>query len=671
MEDGNGSKIGNWLSKFDENTAYCNSCKKTINISYTGKNALLKHSISKTHQQSVNLLSEEIENPSITDNQHANENQEQDYTLDENICKAEILWSIATAEHDIPFATNDHATKLFPKMFPDSAIASGFKCCRTKTTYIVKDGIAVANLEKLKEKLKDKTFSILIDESNKNYGEKYFCIMVKYYDEELKVIQIKFLDLKKCNKSNADNLTRVVVECFEEHNLKWDNLIQIMSDSCSIMRGIHKGVVSQLKNKYAKHVIDIGGCSLHHVSNACEHGLKELFRYEALESFVQDASSFFSFHVEYAEKLQDLQKALDINEHKILKYCSVRFLSIYPVVNRILEQFQALEKMFIEDIPKYDPKIKQQHRFQRITEAIKCKYTLPTLYFIQFSLEIYQKYEKLFQRDSPTIHIMYSKQVDLFRNTLLQFCRFELIENIKNDKDLITFDFKDKKHVLPIEKINIGIKARGSISRFTNTEKNVFLEGVKQYYIKLSEQLLKNLSLSNSFLANLEFLNPISRTIESEKKVLSCAQKLPPGANIGHKEIDALSTEWKNLVLENIPKNWYTDEVQKYKPLDYYWSKVFDIKDCNNEVKYPVLSKVVKSCFSIAEANANVERLFSQITHILQKERKCLNLDTVKGILYSKEVCLDVEIDDQLMFNAKVARSRYTAQLSLQQPIMI
>ena len=262
---------------------------KKINIAYTGKNSLIRHSESKVHKRKINLESEEIEHPTTTDQQATNETIVQNDTLDDKICKSEILWSIATAEHDISFVTNDHVTKLFPKMFPDSAVAAGFKCCKTKSTYIIKDGIAVANLEKLKEKLTDKVFSILIDESNKNYAENFFCIMVKFYDE-LKGIQIVFLDLKKCNKSNSDNLTRIVVECFQEHNLPWGNLIQVMSDSCSIMRGIHKGVVTQLRNKYAKHIVDIGGCSLHHVSNACEHALKELFRFEALEDFVQDAS---------------------------------------------------------------------------------------------------------------------------------------------------------------------------------------------------------------------------------------------------------------------------------------------------------------------------------------------------------------------------------------------
>lgn len=559
-------------------------------------------------------------------------------------------------------------TKLLPKMFTDSAIAAGFKCCKQKSTCIIKDGIAVANLEKLKENLEDKVFSIMIDESNKNYAEKFFCIMVKYYDE-LKGIQIRFFDLKKCNKSNSDNLTKAVVECFEEHNLQWANLIQVMTDNCSVMRGIHKGVVTQLQNKYAKHIIDIGGCSLHYVSNACEHALKELFRFEYLEEFAQDTSTFFSYHVEYAEKLQELQIALNINEHRILKYCSVRFLSIYDVVNRLIEQFQALKKMFVEDIPRNNPKVSRQTRTQRICVAIECKFTLPSLYFIQFSLEKFQEYEKLFQRDSPTIHIMYSKQLDLFRNTLLQFCKFEVIEKINNAKDLINFDFKAKKNIKPIETINIGIKTKECISKFTNNEKSVFLEGVKQYNLKLCEQLINNLSLSNVFLSNLEFLNPLSRSIENENKIMYCAKKLPPGANIGHKELDALSTEWKYLVLEKIPKDWYLDEVQKYKPIDSYWGRIFMMKDSDNEVKYPVISKVVKICLSIAEANANVERIFSQVTHIIKKERNCLNLDTVKGILHSKEVCYDAKIDDRLIYNVKAASSRYKARLSLKKDL--
>ena len=111
-----------------------------------------------------------------------------------------------------------------------------------------------------------------------------------------------------------------------------------------------------------------------------------------------------------------------------------------------------------------------QPRVQRIVTAMNNKYTLPTLYLIQFSLEIFQKYEKLFQRETPTIHLLYDKQVDLFRNTLLQFCKIEIIEKIK-DKELTNFEFSKSKNQLSYDKIIVGIKAKELITKFTNQER--------------------------------------------------------------------------------------------------------------------------------------------------------------------------------------------------------
>ena len=135
-----------------------------------------------------------------------------------------------------------------------------------------------------------------------------------------------------------------------------------------------------------------------------------------------------------------------------------------------------------------------QPRVQRIVAAMNNKYTLPTLYLIQFSLEIFQKYEKLFQRETPTIHLLYDKQVDLFRNTLLQFCKIEIIEKIKDDKELTNFEFSKSKNQLSYDKIIVGIKAKELITKFTNQERDVFLFGVKEIYINLCDHLLKNLS---------------------------------------------------------------------------------------------------------------------------------------------------------------------------------
>ena len=61
--------------------------------------------------------------------------EDNDNTIDTRIAKAEILWSLLCAEHDLSFLVNDHKTHIFSEMFSDSTIAAGYKCSRTKIYY--------------------------------------------------------------------------------------------------------------------------------------------------------------------------------------------------------------------------------------------------------------------------------------------------------------------------------------------------------------------------------------------------------------------------------------------------------------------------------------------------------------------------------------------------------
>jgi hypothetical protein len=57
--------------------------------------------------------------------------------MQHKIMSAELMFTNFLVEHDIPFAAANHAGDLFKKMFPDSKIAKGFQCGRTKTTALV------------------------------------------------------------------------------------------------------------------------------------------------------------------------------------------------------------------------------------------------------------------------------------------------------------------------------------------------------------------------------------------------------------------------------------------------------------------------------------------------------------------------------------------------------
>ena len=54
------------------------------------------------------------------------------------VLEAEIKFGYFLGERHLAFRLPDHASKLFPSMFPDSAVAKDFKCSRTKTTAVLK-----------------------------------------------------------------------------------------------------------------------------------------------------------------------------------------------------------------------------------------------------------------------------------------------------------------------------------------------------------------------------------------------------------------------------------------------------------------------------------------------------------------------------------------------------
>ena len=166
QDDGtNNEPISKWFSKANEYQARCNLCNCTFNIGNKGISSIKRHASQKNHKAKsakeaakVNVSRESTSISDLVDSEPStsadnnislsstistdNSFNGQQLTLDEQTHVAEAMWSALVAEHNIAFSTSDHATKIFHKMFPDSSIAAGFKCSRTKTNYTIVDGIA-------------------------------------------------------------------------------------------------------------------------------------------------------------------------------------------------------------------------------------------------------------------------------------------------------------------------------------------------------------------------------------------------------------------------------------------------------------------------------------------------------------------------------------------------
>ena len=119
--------------------------------------------------------------------------------------------------------------------------------------------------------------------------------------------------------------------------------------------------------------------------------------------------------------------------------------------------------------------------------------------------------------------------------------------------------------------------------------------------------------------------------------------------------------EGKHLVLEDIPE---IPKINNHIPVEEYWKAILEINE-EGEPKFPLIKRVVQFTRSIAEANADVERLFSQILHIINKNRNMLEMHTLRGLLITKNYiqttgsCLNFKIDESMMANIHASHSRY------------
>ena len=141
-------------------------------------------------------------------------------SLQDDITAAELYFTTFIAEHNLPFLAADHFTKLCKSMFPDSKIADGFSCGRTKTTAIVKYALAPVFTAKVVNICRTSPFTLLCDAGNDQFGKKCFAIMVRVWDESREQAVTRFLAMLVHNVSTAEALFDAInseFECHETH----------------------------------------------------------------------------------------------------------------------------------------------------------------------------------------------------------------------------------------------------------------------------------------------------------------------------------------------------------------------------------------------------------------------------------------------------------------------
>ena len=89
-----------------------------------------------------------------------------------------------------------------------------------------------------------------------------------------------------------------------------------------------------------KGLIDLGSCTLHAVHNAFGKGIEQYGK--DIDNLCVDLHTLFKYSAARREDYKDTQIEFELPEHAFQQHTEVRWLSLGPVLKRILEQRDAI-----------------------------------------------------------------------------------------------------------------------------------------------------------------------------------------------------------------------------------------------------------------------------------------------------------------------------------------
>ncbi|XP_068990425.1 zinc finger BED domain-containing protein 5-like [Neodiprion pinetum] len=617
-----------WLarSKINERHFHCKVC----NADYTtvgGRSNLLKHRKSSKHVQRATTLRKQ---PVINNQSFKRERQ-----VSHQIKYSEIRIAAFMVEHNIALNTADHLTKLIKAISPDSEVAKGISCSRTKCTKIVQNVTGYSQFEQIVQCLQTTKFSLLVDESTDVSATKHLALVVRFFNNGR--INDVFLALIPTPIVTAQALYDHVIAFFKKHNIPYkSNMIGFASDGASNMFGTHHSL-SVLLKKDIPHLF-LMKCICHSFALCANYACEKLPR--VIEDIARDVFNYIQHSYKRLSVLKQFQEFLGLKPHKLLHPSQTRWLSLLQVVKRLLEQYDALILFFTDAV--YEDKVLAA---DMILSRLKEKYVKIHLQFLEYVLPYFTNLNLEMQSEETKIHQLYSRVSTVYKTLLNCFLKSDYVRNTAVER--IVFD--NPHNFVVIEEVYLGAKVTASIS---NGSHGLSLEQLSdfrlrclQFYIEACKQLVKRFNFQDPNLQVFKELGFLDSTqMRSHNSIAPLASKFP---NLVHENaLNDLDSEWREL--KNLEIN-----VPLAPSIDY-WETVSKLKLGDGSVKFHHLSDFVRNLHCLPHSSAAVERIFSQIQLNKTKVRNRLEAETLSGILHTKTLigndqCFDFVVNPNVI----------------------
>ena len=224
---------------------------------------------------------------------------------------------------------------------------------------------------------------------------KVFCVNVRFLEGSRSEPVTRFYRLIPVEEGDANGLFNHLKNALEEDDLAWERVTGYASDGENLMQGQNDSVLTRMRD--AAPELFVLKCYCHTFHLVAEHASKALSK--TADQLVHDVYNYFKLSPNRQKSLARLQHFVEVQAHKILKPCQTRWLLVAQCVQRILEQWPALESFFTAE----SFENKSPHA-DRILQALKSPYVKATLEFSSFVLGDLTGLNVMFQSNGFHLH---------------------------------------------------------------------------------------------------------------------------------------------------------------------------------------------------------------------------------------------------------------------------
>lgn len=323
-----------------ETTVLCSICQSVFSILSGGRTSRKEHEGTTKHKAA---LTARASSSSVTDFFHKVEPTQNEYDL----ALQEGIYAYHTVRHNHSFRSMDCTSNLNKKFSNPK-----FACARTKCEAIVTNVFAPWANDELIKDLKDVQYvSLSVDTSN-NRHVKLLPVLVRYFKayEGSSCVQTKLVDFVELKGETSEHIAAEIINVMNKYGIE-NKVVALSADNTNTnFGGLHRhgreNVHTKVKMSLRREVIGLG-CPAHIVHN-CAQTARDTIPVD-VESTLSKIFGYFHIITVRVERLKSFCEYVGQEYQNILGYSNVRWLSMLPALERILQLYESLKSFSLSE----------------------------------------------------------------------------------------------------------------------------------------------------------------------------------------------------------------------------------------------------------------------------------------------------------------------------------